>query len=55
MELNMAIVIAIVTLIFALLVQTGAMFYWAGTISRTVKHHGTRLDDLEDAHPREHG
>ncbi len=54
MEVNAVIVIGLVTLIFALLVQTGAMFYWAGTISRTVKHHGTRLDDLEEAHPREH-
>ena len=54
MEATMVIVIGLITVILSLLVQTGAMCYWAGTISRTVKHHGNRLNDLEEAHPRDH-
>ncbi len=33
---------------FLLVVQTGAFFYWAGTISRAVKEHDRRLNRIEN-------
>lgn len=35
-------------LVAALLIQTGALFYWGGTISRAVKEHDRRLDRHEE-------
>jgi len=49
------ILIALATFVVMLLIQTGGMFYWGGTISRAVKGHERRIEDLEEVHPREHG
>ncbi len=53
MEQEAGFLIALVSFIIMLVVQTGAMFYWGGTMSRAVKDHERRIDTLEGLHPRD--
>jgi hypothetical protein len=39
---------ALWTYSFLLMIQTGGLFYWAGTMNRAIKEHERRLNKLEN-------
>ncbi len=39
--------VALWTYSFLLMIQTGGLFYWAGTMNRAIKEHERRLNKLE--------
>jgi len=41
------LLVALGGFILVLVVHTGALFYWGGTITRAIKDHDRRLSDLE--------
>jgi hypothetical protein len=53
MEREVGFLIALVSFIVMLVLQTGAMFYWGGTMSRAMRDHERRLEVLERLHPRD--
>jgi hypothetical protein len=40
--------LALWTYSFLLMIQTGGLFYWAGTMNRAIKEHERRLNRLEN-------
>jgi hypothetical protein len=46
--------VALWTYSFLLMIQTGGLFYWAGTMNRAIKEHERRLDKLENKKGDEH-
>jgi len=47
------IVAGIAALILTLLVHTGALFYWGGTVKQMLRDHDKRIENLERrAYPR---
>lgn len=36
-------IVAVIVVLIAIIAQTGALFYWGGKVSSTLKHHDSRL------------
>lgn len=47
-------VVGIISVVVMIILQTGAMFYWGGVMTRTTRDHEKRIEDLEVLHPATH-
>ena len=41
------LLLALAGFILVLVIHTGALFYWGGSVTRAIKDHDRRLSDLE--------